>query len=73
MAIAFASYKVTQVEIDFKASYLISDNSYVSKYLTKSDEYFTSGDQVTFYIDSENDSFDYTTVENQKILNELND
>jgi len=61
IAIGISCYLVTQVEVDFKTSYFISPEAYVSNYLSRQDEYFKSGDVVTFYTD--NDSVDYTTIE----------
>lgn len=49
--ILFSIYGCTQIEVNFKTSYFISDNAYIKQYLDRTDTYYKSGDTITFYTD----------------------
>jgi hypothetical protein len=59
------------VEIDFKNTYFISADASINDYLGKTDEYFKSGETINVIVDNEN--LDFTTVENQKALEDFNE
>lgn len=68
--ICVSAWGCSMLQIDFKATYFISPDSFVSKYLNKRDEYFQSGEQVEIYTD--NPSLDIASLDTQKQLQTFN-
>lgn len=66
---AGAVYGAMNITIDYKTSYFIGPKAYLRDYFEKTDEYFTSGQSVTFYTDGEHD---YYSKESQLKLIDLN-
>jgi predicted RND superfamily exporter protein len=68
--IAVSCYGVSILEIDFKTTYFVKEESMVGNYINKQEEYFKSGEQITFYVDSP--ETDFTSTERPKKLDTLN-
>ena len=69
--IAVSIWGASKVEIDFKNTYFISAEASINDYLDKTDAYFKSGETINVIVD--NQDLDFTTVDNQKALEEFND
>lgn len=67
---AISAWGCSMLKIDFKATYFISQNSFVSNYLNKNDEYFQTGEIVDIYTD--NPSMDIASLETQQRLQTFN-
>jgi predicted RND superfamily exporter protein len=67
--IGFSIYGCTQIEVNFKTSYFISDNAYIKQYLDRSEKYYKSGDTINFYTDGVQD---FSKQQTQDELNALN-
>lgn len=64
-------YGVTQLKIDFKATYFISPTSYIRNYVDKRDQYFKLGEKITVFTDSKD--IDMTSPTVQKRLKTFNE
>ena len=68
--IAISAWGASGVEIDFKNTYFISEDAAINDYLSRTNSYYKSGKTVNVIVD--NAELDFTTIENQKALNEFN-
>lgn len=68
--LSLSIYGATQVKIEFKFTYFISDGAYVKEYFDRQEEYFQSGERVTVYTDSRN--IDITQYDTQAKLDAFN-
>ena len=48
-----AAYGVTLLDIDFRQSYFISDDTYIKQYITRQEQYFQRGDLIEVFTDFE--------------------
>mmetsp|Transcript_17543 Transcript_17543/g.29601 ORF Transcript_17543/g.29601 Transcript_17543/m.29601 type:complete len:138 (-) Transcript_17543:860-1273(-) len=71
MLTSFSAYQVTKLEIDFKNTYFVNSGTKAREYIDKQDEYFESGDAITFY--TWNESVDYADQATQQALNSFNE
>ena len=71
MGLLAAAYGITQVKIDFKSEFLITDSAYVYDILNKSKDYFAAGFTVTHYVDNPN--LDYASEDVQVQLINFNE
>lgn len=52
-------YGISNVVVDFKTTFFIEDSAFVMQYINRQDQYFASGEDITFYVD--NSDIDYTS------------
>mmetsp|Transcript_27376 Transcript_27376/g.41634 ORF Transcript_27376/g.41634 Transcript_27376/m.41634 type:complete len:472 (+) Transcript_27376:583-1998(+) len=69
--VGLAGFGISLLEIDFKTTYFIGETATVRSYFDLQDEYFKTGDSITFYVDSP--ETDFSSVETQQKINMLND